>query len=238
MMVKIFLGLFAAIVVLHQIFSFLQQSKIDALEKSKDRGKITWYVELAKAKGEKEIAFPSSLIDYAVPRTLDEALAHHDLILAEVVSSQSFSATSEISTWYKLKLIETLSTRTVECFTCPGPSEPPSELLPLNQGEFLISQVGGQVSIDGIRVISHNTQFPAFEHGKRYLLFLSFDSSKIVASAPMGPWGAFISGPDEKLRPIDSKLMHGVRHELTTRFDDSLTSLRTHLKKERAAKLN
>jgi hypothetical protein len=234
-MVKIFLGFIAAIIVLYSLFSLSQQSRIDALEKSKDRGKINWYVEMARAKGQSEIAFGSSLVDYAVSSNLDEALANHDLVLAEVLSSQSFSAATDtdIRTWYKLKLIETLSTHTVACVTCLDPSDPPSELLPLNQGEFLVSQPGGQVSIDGIKVISNNTQFPAFEHGKKYLLFVSFDSNKIVASAPMGPWGTFISGPDEKLRPVDNKLIHGLRYELSNRFDNSLTSLRTHLKKER-----
>ena len=231
-MPKVFLALISAVVLLYGTFFLLQRSRIEALEKSPDRGNINWYVERAKAKGEQEVAFGSGLVDYAVSRNLDEALANHDLVLAEVLSSQSFSATTDLRTWYKLKLIETLSTHSVECSTCPSPSEPPSELLPLNQGEFLVSQPGGQVSVDGIKVISHNRQFPALEHGKKYLLFVSFDPNKNVAALPMGPWGTFVSGPDEKLLPIDSKLVHSLRHELSSRFDNSLTSLRTHLKKD------
>jgi hypothetical protein len=238
-MIKVLTGLVAAAVVLYGIVSFSQQSRIDALEKSKDRGKITWHAELAKAKGQREVLISASLVDYAVPRNLDEAFAYHDLVLAEMVSSNSFSADRDIRTWYKFRLIETLSTRTANCSTCPTPDEPPSELLPLNEGEFLLSQFGGEVSIDGVKVVSKNSQFPAFERGTKYLIFLSFDSNRIVASAPMGPWGTFISGADEKIQAIDNKLIHGLRSELSNRFNDSLISLRTHLKKnERAPKLN
>ena len=229
-MTKILIGFIAAVVILYGIFSLSQESRIDALEKSKDRGKIAWHVEMAKAKGQKDVVIGASLVDYAVPRNLDEALAHHDLVLAEVLSNKSFSADTDITTWYKFRLIETFSTHTETCSICPSPAEAPSELLPLNEGEFLLQQLGGEVEIEGVKVVGRNTQFPAFDHGKKYLIFLSFDSNKLVASAPMGPWGTFISGPDEKIHPVDEKLIHNVRSEMASRFNDSLTSMRKHLK--------
>lgn len=230
-MVKIPAGVLAAVLVIYGLVSFTQQAKIDALEKSKEKGKINWFVEMAKAKGQTEVLVGSSFVDYAVSRNLEEALANHDLILAEAVSSQSFPETVDIWTWHKFRLIETLSTHTVDCFTCPAPSSAPPEMLPVDTGEFLISQLGGEVLIDGVKLVSKNPQFPQFERGKRYLLFVAFDQSRMVAVAPMGPWGTFVTAPDEKLRPVDNKLIHGLRRDLSDRFNDSLTSLRTHFKK-------
>ena len=230
-MVKILVGVLAAVFLIYGTLSLTQQAKIDALEKSKEKGKINWFVEMAKAKGQTEVLVGSSFIDYAVSRNLDEALANHDLILAEAISNRSFPETTDIWTWHKFRLIETLSTHTVDCFMCPASSAPPPQMLPLENGEFLISQPGGEVLIDGVKLVSKNSQFPRFEPGKRYLLFVSFDQSRIVASVPMGPWGTFVSGTDEKIHPLDNRLTNGLRRDLSDRFDDSLTALRTHLKK-------
>jgi hypothetical protein len=209
------------------------QATIDALQKSKDRGQIRWHAELARAKGEDSIVFPAGRTHYAVPRTTERALAIHDLVLAEAVTQMSFAADSdrEIHTWYKLRVIENLSTHTEECPTCPALPSPPREMLPLNKDEFLISRVGGEVLVDGVKVVSIDSEFPPFESGKRYLLFLSFDPEHVVAAIRMGPWGTFAVGEDDKLDAINQKLNHGVRSELANRFGNSISKLREQLKK-------
>lgn len=236
-MSKFLISALGMAVVAYGVFSFSQQSTIDALEKSKDKGKLTWHVEMAKAKGKKEVLIGSSLVRYSVPRTFAEALASFDVVVGEVIDSRSFAGDTDVKTWYKFRLLETLSTHTVECTTCPPVSEPPIEMLPLDQGEFLLAQWGGEVSIDGVKVKSTNTQFPPFETGSQYLLFLSFDSKQIVAAPRMGPWGTFKSA-NGKLESVDSRLKHALRDELDTRFGGSLTMLRTHLKENHPPKPN
>ena len=234
-MTKLLIGVVAIAAVAFGLLSFTQHSRIDALEKSKDKGKLTWYAEMAKAKGEREVLINASLVRYSVPRTFDDVLANSDVVVAEVIGSIGFSADTDIRTWHKFKLLETLSVHTIECPTCPPIPEPPTEMLPLNRDEFLLPQYGGELFIDGIKIKSKSSQFPPFEVGKQYLLFLSFDSNQMAAVSRMGPWGTFES-KNGKLQIVDTRLKHPLRDELDSRFDGSLTMFRTHLKKNHSPK--
>lgn len=236
-MAKFLIGTMGLAVIVYGFFLFPQQEAVDALDKSKDKGKLTWYAEMAKAKGEKEVLIGSSFVRYAVPRTFAEALMRFDVVLGEVVDSRSFAADTDVKTWYRFKLLETLSTRRVECTTCPEIPEPPSEMLPLSPDEFVLAQFGGEVSIDGIKIKSTNSQFPPFEMGHQYLMFLSLDSNRMVAALRAGPWGTFKS-TNGKLQAVDSRLKHALRDEIDTRFSGSLTILRTHLKDNPPPKQN
>ena len=228
-MAKILIGVIAVAVLGYGVFSISQKSRIATLENSQDKGKLTWYAEMAKAKGDKEVHIGSGIVRYGVPRTFEEALANFDSVVGEVVTSQSFPEETEITTWYKFKLIENISTPTIECSRCPSIPEPPTAMLPINQNEFLLPQVGGEVLVDGIKIKSRNSQFPPFEIGKQYLLFLSFDSQKIAAVSRMGPWGTFKS-TNGKLEAVDAKLTHPTHDELQRRFGSSLSSFRTFIK--------
>jgi hypothetical protein len=224
------LGLMTVLLVVG-MFAFQNQSKIDALEKSRDRGKLSWYVEMAKAKGRQEIAVAPMVVEYSVPRTFDDAVANYNVIIAEPIDHKSYAGSRNILTWYKFKIIEELSKPTAVCTKCPSVGEVPTDMLPLQQGEFLTPQLGGEVVVDGVRVVNNNSQFPPFEIGKRYLLFLSLDEAKTVASLHMGPWGTFRSDSNGNLEAIDKTLPNPVKDQITNSFGDSLSSLRIHLKK-------
>jgi hypothetical protein len=101
-------------------------------------------------------------------------------------------------------------------------------MLPLSEDEFVLAQHGGEVSIDGVRIKSTNSQIPPFELGHQYLLFLSLDSKRMVAVLRTGPWGTF-KFSNGKLQAVDSRLKHALRDEIDSRFSGSLTILRTHL---------
>jgi hypothetical protein len=211
-------------------FSFQNQSKIEALEKSRDRGQLKWYAEMAKAKGQHEVAFPAPIALYGVARNLDEAAAHFNVVLAEPVQHKFYAVSDDgILTWYKMRLIEELSTPIVSCTNCDKIADVPSDMLPLADDEFLVAQSGGEVEIDGIRIISRNIQFPAFEHRKRYLLFLSLDSERKIGSLQMGPWGAFALDATQNFKPVNEKLTHPLSEELKTKFD-SVSKLRIRIK--------
>lgn len=235
-MTKAFIALALALLTssfLFGIYSYQNTSKIASLEKSKERGKLSWYAEMAKAKGHQEIAFRAPIESYAVPKSLDEALAHHYLMVIQPIEQKSYASHESIRTWYKFKIIEELSAPTRYCTNCPGIESAPPEFLPLQTNEILASQSGGEVEIDGIRLISKDPDFPAFEKGKRYLVFLSLDSQKGVGAIQMGPWGTFGINEQEQLKTINEKLQHPVRDELTDAYHNSLGRLRSQLKSTR-----
>jgi hypothetical protein len=216
-------------------FALQDKAKIEQLEKSKDRGKLAWYAAMAKAKGQREVVIGAPVVTYAVPKDLEEALAYYSLVAVEPLERRSYVEDDEttIKSWYKFKLLEELSSPTIRCTTCPDIEPAPKDFLPLQTGEFLISKSEGEVEVNGVRIKRTDFDFPKFEKGKRYLLFLSFDSQKTVAAARMGPWGTFEIETTEQLSPVSKKYKHPVIDELTAGADRSLNRLRRRLHKSK-----
>ena len=201
-------------------------------DKSKDRGKLSWYAARAKAKGLREVVIGAPVVTYAVPKDLEEALAYYTLVVAEPLEQRSYVEDGEttIKSWYKFRLLEELSSASIKCTTCPDIEPAPKDFLPLQTNEFLVSKAEGEVEVDGVRIKSNDRDFPAFEKSKRYLVFLSFDSQKTVAAVRMGPWGTFaIDASNEQLKPVSQKYKHPVIEQLTSGTDSSLKGLRRRL---------
>jgi len=184
------------------LFSFQNQSKLDSLEKSKDRGRLIWYADWAKAKGEQEISFPAEFIRYSVPRSLEQAQTYYSVLVAEPLERKSIASQEKIHIWFKFRIIEELSSPVEQCQDCPSLDSAPTDLLPLQKNEFLAIQNGGELEVNGVRVVSEDVKFPAFKIGKQYLLFVSLDGQKTIGSLQMGPWGTFGVNLDGSLEDL------------------------------------
>src|SRR5690242_21097337 len=92
--------IFAALV-FFGILSFQDKSKIDQLERSPDRGKLTWRVQMAKAKGERAVNLGANIVEYAASPSFEDALANYSLVVAEPIYKRSYASTYNIETWYK-----------------------------------------------------------------------------------------------------------------------------------------
>ncbi|HEV7857297.1 MAG TPA: hypothetical protein VGO91_01475 [Pyrinomonadaceae bacterium] len=219
-------------------FSFSKQQQLTELKQSKERGRLKWYAQMGKLQGNQQIVFRSGYVRYAVAKNLDEALHYYTLVKAKVIGSKAYAANPEdignsedIETWYKLQITETLSQQDVtNCQTCPPLRTPPADMLPLNKDEFLVPQAGGEISIDGVKMISEDPEFPPFKTGDEYLLFLTLDMSKGVGALRMGPWGVYNIGVNETLTPVNKELEHPLKADITARSGDSVGRLRAHLK--------
>ncbi|HXQ74063.1 MAG TPA: hypothetical protein VN844_26405 [Pyrinomonadaceae bacterium] len=211
-------------------FSVQNRAKIEELEKSPERGKLVWHSQMAKAKGRQNVLLDSTIVDYAVPRSLETALANYHLVVAEPVSSRSYAATYNVHTWYKFRIVEELSTPNIPCVDCFSLVGPPEDLLPLESNEFLSAQLGGEATVDGISIKSTDASFPNFEIGQRYLLLVAFDENRIIGKLSSGPWGAFVVNSSDSLEPINSRLKHPFRERLSAQFGNSLHSLRAALR--------
>lgn len=205
-------------------------SKIQELEKSKDRGKLSWYAARAKAKGQSEAKVAVPIIEYAVPQDLDTALAYYSLVVVEPVEKKSYPDESTITSWYKFRLIEELSRPTILCTTCPAIEPAPADMLPLKSDEFVAPRCEGEIELGGIKLVSVNPDFPNFEKGKRYVIFLAFDTARTAAALRMGPWGTFQVDDLDQLKAVNEKYKHPVIDELTGGADHSLNKLRQRLK--------
>lgn len=211
-------------------FSVQNRSRIEELEKSPERGKLVWHSQMAKAKGRQNVLLDSTIVDYAVPRSLDSALANYHLVVAEPIASRSYAATYNVHTWYKFRIIEELSAPDIACADCFSLVGPPEDLLPVASNEFLTAQLGGEATVDGITIKTSDSSFPSFEIGQRYLLLVAFDANRIVGKLSSGPWGTFLVNSSETLEPINSRLKHPFRDRLSAQFGNSLHNLRAALR--------
>jgi len=181
----------------------------------------------AKARGEKKIRSYSAIPLYASV-DLDTALSIYDLVIGDFVFSKSFATddNGQIVTWYKFKVLETLSRAKQPVSDIDSV---PTELLPLASDEVLVRKTGGSVEIDGMEIEMEEVDFPPFEKSKKYLLLLALDHAKQAGSIQVGPSGAFIVKADDTLEPINKNRIYYKTH-IEGRYGSTVSKLREKLK--------
>ena len=193
--------------------------------------RLQWYAKEAKNKGEKKVAVPAPLVEYlgdAGTISAEEAFSASTVVIAHVVAKESYYHDDEITTWNRFAIDEVLSE--AKELPCPGclPPEPPSSLLPLSSGEFLIPKTGGRVNIDGVEVEQFDDFYPEYEINQKYVVLITLYPSG-VARTIGGPVGVFRVLQNEKLVPI-SESEHKIRRDFKDQYSHSLDKLRKHLK--------
>ncbi|MFN2454654.1 MAG: hypothetical protein ABR577_10590 [Pyrinomonadaceae bacterium] len=197
-----------------------------------EKGRLKWHAQKAKAKGQQEVFLSGPIVEYdgsASSISTDELLSDYTVVEARPIDARSsFSDSNEIITWYKFKILDTLSRQnSPACNSCPTP-EPPQELLPLQVDEFLVSKVGGSLMIDGVKVTMLEGGFPPFKINQEYLLFISKHESGVTEIAG-GPIGVFNITGDGALTPINSQ-PHPIKERIVKNLGDSLDKVRGKLK--------
>jgi hypothetical protein len=116
------------------------------------------------------------VVGHYPPADVSELVAASDLIVEVTIASQrSFVHGDSVWTDYGVQIARTLQSR-----------EPRVE-----RGTLLtVRKRGGTVPVDGRTFISVDSQFPAFQAGEQYLLFLRADSDSTVYDVFAGPCGA------------------------------------------------
>ena len=194
---------------------------------------LKWSANEAKNKGQQKVRVPAPLIEYlggAGGISAEEAFSHSTVVVARLVSKQSTYRDSEITTWNKFAIDETLAE--AKDLQCPGcvPRTPPATILPPSTGEFLLPQTGGTVNIDGVEVQQVVDAYPEYELNQKYLLLIALYPSG-VARTTSGPIGVFKVLPNDKLAPV-SESEHKIRKDFKDVYGNSLAQLRKHLKKK------
>jgi hypothetical protein len=204
------------------------RQQLDALEKAEDRGTIHWYVRRAKLQRQKRVVLRTPIGEHQEVRNFEEAIRSNGIILAELLEKRSYALSDDIMTWYRFKVVETLTRSIPSCPSCPFPLEiVPEEMLPMNPDELLIPRSGGEIESDGVKVEMVDPEIREFVLSKRYILFIQSESPRLAAIR-IGPDGVFSVEGDEKLIPL-SNHPYQPNLDLNARFDGSLTQLRSHM---------
>jgi hypothetical protein len=193
---------------------------------------LRWHIEKAVEDGTYKATIVGDFHEYGSADDPPEyVVSHATVVIAQPVASVTRTYNdSGIGTWYKFKVVETLSEGTPCTRRCPKPT-PPEELLPVNEDEFLMGRAIGTLIIDGVELSMRNNPniFPPYSEDKKYLLFVMKESNG-VASLLVGPEAVFTVGDDgETLAPVGES-RHRFKDFIIEKFDSSAGKLRQHLK--------
>jgi len=192
-------------------------------------------VRLAKLKGQKKLTFTAwslSSMDYVSFPGVDTALSVYTVVIAQPVAEVTYvSPAGEIVTNYKFKIYEVVSEPPASKY----PPEPFNgnirpELLPMQEGEFVVGALGGTATVDGVEVTSKFDNFEPFSLHKKYLLFLNFDSTKTVGGMGMGPLSALAINDDGTMQTLDGNPTHSVKRSLDSQFGNSVSQVQIGLR--------
>jgi hypothetical protein len=162
--------------------------------------------------------------------SLPTALARDTIVLAEVSGKKTFADVWGLRTWYRFRIVETLSAKPMPKYpTYMSLPDPPYDMQPLSQDEFVILESNGQMEIDGVRVIQRSNGV-VYQDGGTYLLFLHIEPRKRVG-VPSGTdaLGVFLVAKDGTFRSYIDR-PYPLRDQMARRYGNSIEKLRTALK--------
>jgi len=199
-----------------------------------DYGTLMWHVQMAKTRGEKEYVMGSIGCGMGVA-TLEETLSNYTIVVAQPIEKKTYADTYGLSTWYRFRIIETLSTKTLRVSNhWSSYISSPANMLPINADEFLMPESGGTLVIDGITVTEYSNS-PQYSLSKRYLLFLELDSAKKIGGIPWADEvGIFTVDDDGTLQGTDDD-SYELKDKLASRFDNSMQRLKVYLEHRRTS---
>ena len=222
----------AGVIAIYPASTQQEQQELEKLDKAQDKNSLKWFARKAKLEGKQDVVIPAPSVEYlGLEDSPEQALETYSLVVAQPVRHMSLAPYEDkIVTWYKFRILETISQRP-PCPVCPGLTlEPPQEMLPLKDDEFLLSKNGGSVSIDGVKVTMVEPALPPFSNGKKYLLFISRNPSG-VANLWAGPYGVYTVTPEGLIEPVN-KEPHPIKDTLKERFNNSLDRLKQQFKRK------
>ena len=197
----------------------------------KDR--LKWYAKEAKTQGRQKVTVAAPVVEYlggAGTITSEEAFSSSTVVIAHLISKQSYPRNNDIITCNKFAIDEVLSeAKELPCPACL-PLDPPSNMLPLKPGEFLISKNGGKVNIDGVEIEQNDRDFPDYEPNQKYLLLINLYPAG-TARTIGGPVGVFKILQNDEILPLRES-EHKIRKDIKEKYGNSLEALRKHLKRK------
>lgn len=198
-------------------------------------GRFKKLAKEAKEKGQTQVTTPSfTHTEYAGQiDNLDFLLQNYSFVVAELVWQDSYVAPSydEVTTWSKFRATDVLSqTERVN----DSSIAPPAELSNINPDEFLLAQVGGSLSIDGVRVKVEDKSFPLLKPGKRYLLVMSKNESGVAILAG-GPTGVFTVSGQGIIKPLVER-RPSFQDSVLSELGQALGDIRSRIQARRAGR--
>jgi hypothetical protein len=204
--------------------SLNQSSAAHAQQPPIEPGSIDDLVQNATANGQSLVSIPID-VQHEDVQGFDEAKANYSIVVAQAVSKESFVTSAyDIQTWWKFTVNETvLATTPHICVS--GDCSLPGTLPAANSNELWLAKAGGAIARNGVTVDFQWMDFPDFNIGQKYLLFIDFNQSTRVAVPAIGPVGAFMVDSNGTMAAVLNEDTN-LKSDISSRFGNSLTQLR------------
>jgi len=172
-------------------------------------------IESAKEQGKNEIILPPGIDLPFAQQSLEELLRDYGLLLVKVIDTETTVSEpyADIDTWYKVEILETLHRQRKESDE-PPPFELPSRFLPLLSSESLLIADGGEITVDGVTVVSEfSTESVVYFSKEEYLIVAYLDyGGKLIRP---------VSGRASVFHVINKRLMSGQKeHRLVREVEE------------------
>lgn len=188
------------------------------------RGSLACRAQKARSEGKSELTLPVIYEYPEAPASLDLAIMDSTVLVAKLIESNAVPDQYDITTWRKYKIIERLSTQSIEL--PPERNEDwqrefalaPKSMLPLAADEFLSTEDGGTANVDGVKITVTGMGTQELPIGGKYLMFVLFDSARRLGEGCYGPNSDFTVDDSDvlharlpKLDPDQNFLLHEIR---------------------------
>jgi hypothetical protein len=104
----------------------------------------------------------------------------------------------------------------------------PGTLPAANSNELWLAKAGGPIVRNGVTVDFQWLDFPDFNIGQKYLLFIDFNQSTRVGVPAIGPVGAFMVDSNGTMAAVLNEDTN-LKSDISSRFGNSLTALRNSI---------
>lgn len=199
-------------------------------EQTEDATTLKARANKAKAKGQTQLVIESPIPIYAETKGLDEASTTYMIVVAKAVGGKSLMLDPhKLTTFQRFQIIDTLTTPEYRDCCRPDASDLPADITPPGKDHIYVRLNGGEQSVDNVEVVQKREL--DFKNGEDYLLFLLPDQTGVIATIPLGPYGAFRIKGDQ----IESLLgyPHTLDTEITSIHGKSLGVLKRALRDKR-----
>lgn len=213
------------------------ERQLKELEAKEKTGGLTLaeHARRARLKGERQLTVSKSLssADFAGFKDFETAAAVYTILVASPVVATSYvNEYGEIGTSYKFRTLEVISEPPPDKYPFTFEGNLRDELLPLGEGEFVVSLRGGTATIDGVEVTTRYDDIEPFSPSAKYLLFLSFDTTRRIGGLSMGPKGALLVNDDGTIETLNKRPSR-IKQEVDARYHNSIDRLKADLKGKR-----
>jgi hypothetical protein len=192
---------------------------------SPEPGTLLWKVREAQRKHQAALHIDESAVLWGDPKTLEGAIASCSLLLVDLVDSVTTYTSTDVVTWYKFRLIETLHKQPT-VLEEPLPDGVPASLLPVLQDEFLFYRFTGTITLEGVAVSEDEGDAQSFKKDTRHLLYVTM-RSPVLATATYGPKGLYWVDDHDAIRPLLDAPYNQLNREMNTKTKGTLDDLRT-----------